>query len=61
MPCSRNWDMKRTEKKDHSATLLTVVWWPTKEPGALTVFKNVQSHCFLKEEGRFGHRKVQKK
>lgn len=61
MSHSRNWEMERAEKKDDLATLLTVVWWSTKEPDPLTVFKNVQSHCFLKNEGRFGHRKVRKK
>jgi len=52
MPLSRNWEMKRTEKKADSATLLTVVWWSTKEPGPLTVFKTVQSHCFFEEGGK---------
>lgn len=60
MPCSRNQELKRTERKNNLATLPTVLWWSTDKPGPLTVFKNVQSHCFLKEEGRFGHRKVQK-
>lgn len=61
MPRSRNREVKRTEKNDHLATLLTVVCWATKEPGPLTVFENVHSRCFLIEEGRCGRRKVHQK
>lgn len=50
--------MKSTEKKNPFAADLTMVWLSTQEPAPLAVFKSVQPHFSLKEEGNFGHSKV---